>query len=117
MPSLRRMIDPLDLLPMYVGLVTRALAFALDAALVNAVAILTAAAVALFLSVVSVPHDVRVLLAAIGGVAYVAWSSATSSRSGPRPARRRAVACCASGCARRRASGCRRGARSCASSA
>jgi uncharacterized RDD family membrane protein YckC len=58
----------------YVGLVTRAIAFALDAAIVNVVAILTAAAVSLTLSVVKVPHDVRTVVAAAGGVAYALWT-------------------------------------------
>lgn len=60
--------------PAYVGLVTRALAFALDAALVNLVAILTGAVVSLFLSIVSVPHEVRTVAIAIGGAAYVLWA-------------------------------------------
>jgi uncharacterized RDD family membrane protein YckC len=58
----------------YVGLVTRALAFAADAAIINAVAIVTAAVVSLTLSVVSVPSDVRVAVAAVGGVAYLLWT-------------------------------------------
>lgn len=58
----------------YVGLVTRALAFGLDAALVNAVAIVTAAVVSLTFSVVTVPHEVRVVAAALGGVAYLLWT-------------------------------------------
>lgn len=58
----------------YVGLVTRTLAFAVDAALVNAVAIAVGAAVALALSIISVPKDVRVAAAAVGGVAYVLWA-------------------------------------------
>lgn len=58
----------------YVGLVTRAIAFALDAAIINVVAILTAAAISLTLSIVKVPHDVRTVLAAAGGVAYVLWT-------------------------------------------
>lgn len=59
-----------------VGLVTRALAFAVDAALINAIAIVTAAVVSLTLSVISVPHEVNVVLAAIGGAAYVTWTVA-----------------------------------------
>jgi len=58
----------------YVGLVTRVVAFALDAAIVNGAAVATGAAVSLFLSVVSVPHAVRTALVAIGGVAYVVWT-------------------------------------------
>lgn len=58
----------------YVGLVTRAIAFTLDAAVVNAVALLTASVVVVTLSVVSVPEAVRTTIAAIGGALYVAWT-------------------------------------------
>jgi uncharacterized RDD family membrane protein YckC len=58
----------------YVGLVTRALAFAIDAAIINAVAILVTAVVGLALSVITVPEAVRVATIAIGGVAYLLWS-------------------------------------------
>jgi uncharacterized RDD family membrane protein YckC len=58
----------------YIGLVTRALAFAVDAAIIQLVSILVAAVFALVLSVISVPHDVAVALVAIGGVAYLLWS-------------------------------------------
>ena len=58
----------------YVGLITRALAFALDAAIVNAVAIVTAALVSLTFSVVTVPNDVQVVVAAVGGAAYLLWT-------------------------------------------
>ena len=58
----------------YVGLVTRALAFALDAAIINAGAILTASVVALAFSVLSIPDSVRTAGAAVGGVLYVLWS-------------------------------------------
>jgi len=57
-----------------VGLVTRALAFAVDAAIVNAVAIVTAAVVSLTFSVVTVPNDVQVAAAAVGGVVYLLWT-------------------------------------------
>jgi uncharacterized RDD family membrane protein YckC len=58
----------------YVGLVTRALAFAVDAAIVNAVAILVTAVVGLALSVIAVPEAVRDVTVLLGGVAYVLWS-------------------------------------------
>lgn len=58
----------------YVGLVTRALAFAVDAAIINAVAILTTAVVGLTLSVIAVPDEVRDVAVAVGGVAYLFWS-------------------------------------------
>jgi uncharacterized RDD family membrane protein YckC len=57
-----------------VGLVTRALAFAVDAAIVNAVAIVTAAVVSLTFSVVTVPNEVQVAAAAVGGVVYLLWT-------------------------------------------
>jgi uncharacterized RDD family membrane protein YckC len=59
--------------PPYVGLVTRAIAFGLDAALLNLVAILTAAIVALFFSVVNLPDELKTITAAIGGGIYVIW--------------------------------------------
>lgn len=58
----------------YVGLVTRALAFGLDAALINAVAILTSAVVALTFSVVTVPKELKTVAVAAGGALYVIWS-------------------------------------------
>jgi uncharacterized RDD family membrane protein YckC len=60
----------------YEGLVTRAIAFTLDAALINVVAIVVGAAVGLSLSVLSVPSGVKTALVAAGGVAYVLWSIA-----------------------------------------
>jgi uncharacterized RDD family membrane protein YckC len=58
----------------YVGLVTRVIAFALDAALINVVAILTAAAVALAFSVVTIPDDLRAVAIAAGGMLYLLWT-------------------------------------------
>ena len=58
----------------YVGLVTRAIAFAIDAAIVNAVAIVVAAIVALTLTIVSKPDELRGVLIAIGGVAWLLWT-------------------------------------------
>lgn len=58
----------------YVGLVTRALAFAVDAAIINAVAIVTAAVVSLTFSVVEVPQAVKTAAAAVGGVVYLLWT-------------------------------------------
>lgn len=55
----------------YVGLLTRAIAFALDALLIDAIAIVVAAVVALTLSVVSVPEEVRKLIVAAGGVGFL----------------------------------------------
>jgi len=61
--------------PLYTGLVTRALALAIDALLINGIAVLVAAVVALALSVLHVSSDDAVL-AAISGVVYLVWSAA-----------------------------------------
>ncbi|HEY6781151.1 MAG TPA: RDD family protein [Thermoleophilaceae bacterium] len=60
--------------PEYEGLVTRAIAFSLDAALINVVAIVVGAAIGLTLSVLSVPDALETALIAIGGAAYLLWS-------------------------------------------
>jgi uncharacterized RDD family membrane protein YckC len=60
----------------YEGLVTRGLAFAVDAAVINGVAIVTAAIVALVLSVLSIPDWVEDTLIAFGGLAFLTWSVA-----------------------------------------
>jgi uncharacterized RDD family membrane protein YckC len=67
---------PVDTTPRYVGLITRAIAWVIDAAIVNGVAVLTGAAVVLALSVFSVTHTLRDTLVALGGVAFVIWSLA-----------------------------------------
>jgi uncharacterized RDD family membrane protein YckC len=59
--------------PAYAGLVTRTLAFAIDAALINAVAWGTGALVALGLSLFHLPHSVKVALAAIGAAIGLIW--------------------------------------------
>lgn len=62
------------LAPEYVGLVTRAIAFALDAALINLIAIVVAVGVGLALSVLSVPDSVNILAIVSGCVAFVVWT-------------------------------------------
>src|SRR4051794_35734848 len=57
----------------YGGLVTRALAAAIDALLVNLAALAVAAVVALVLSIFPVSHDTKTLLAAIGGALFATW--------------------------------------------
>lgn len=59
--------------PRYVGLVTRTIAFVIDAAIVNGVAAVTAAAVVLVLSLFPISHDLRTVLVAIGGAAFFVW--------------------------------------------
>jgi uncharacterized RDD family membrane protein YckC len=60
----------------YEGLVTRSIAFALDAAVINLVAIAVGAIISLALSVVSVADWAENALVAIGGVSYIIWSIA-----------------------------------------
>ena len=60
----------------YEGLVTRSIAFALDAAVINLVAIGVGAVVGLAVSVLSVADWAETALLAIGGVAYIIWSIA-----------------------------------------
>jgi uncharacterized RDD family membrane protein YckC len=57
----------------YVGIVTRAIAFAVDAAVIQFVAIAVAGTFALILSVVSLPDDLDSVLVVAGSVAYVLW--------------------------------------------
>jgi uncharacterized RDD family membrane protein YckC len=57
----------------YVGIVSRAIAFAVDAAVIQIVAIAVAGTFALILSVVSVGDDLKTVLVAAGGVAYGLW--------------------------------------------
>lgn len=60
----------------YEGLVTRGIAFAIDAALIDLVAIVVAGAVAVALSVLSVPDWLGPILVALGGALFLAWSVA-----------------------------------------
>jgi uncharacterized RDD family membrane protein YckC len=59
----------------YEGLVTRGIAFGIDAAIIDLVAIVVAGAVALALSVLSVSKDsLDTILIAVGGALFLAWS-------------------------------------------
>jgi uncharacterized RDD family membrane protein YckC len=60
--------------PRYVGLLTRALAFALDAAIIDGVAIVTAAVVALTFSVLPLPDGLNPVAIAGGSLAFLLWS-------------------------------------------
>jgi uncharacterized RDD family membrane protein YckC len=60
----------------YQGLVTRGIAFALDAGVINVVSLLVAIGAALILSVLDLPQNFEPALAAIGGVSYVVWTVA-----------------------------------------
>jgi uncharacterized RDD family membrane protein YckC len=58
----------------YAGLVTRAIAFGLDAALINAVAALVGLTVGLALSVLHLPAHVDEAIAAVMAVLWIGWS-------------------------------------------
>jgi uncharacterized RDD family membrane protein YckC len=61
---------------MYVGLVTRAIAFAIDAGIINLVALVVGVGTGLIISVLHLPNDLRTALVALGGVVYIVWSIA-----------------------------------------
>ena len=58
----------------YVGLATRIVSFTIDAALITLVDIIIGIGAALILSLLHIPHDLRVVLAAIGAAAYLIGS-------------------------------------------
>ena len=60
--------------PRYVGLATRAISFALDAAVINVVAIVTALGVSLILSLVHLPSSLHGFLIGLGGAAFILWA-------------------------------------------
>ena len=57
----------------YGGLVTRVIAAAIDACVINLAAIVVAAAVALVLSIFPTTHHTRTLLALLGGALFAIW--------------------------------------------
>ncbi|HSC03001.1 MAG TPA: RDD family protein [Solirubrobacteraceae bacterium] len=60
--------------PRYVGLATRAISFALDAAVINLVAIVTALGASLILSLLHLPSSLNTFLTALAGATYILWS-------------------------------------------
>lgn len=60
--------------PQYEGLVTRAIAFAIDAALIDVIAIVVAAVVGLAVSVLEIPDTVQTVILAAGGALFVLWT-------------------------------------------
>jgi uncharacterized RDD family membrane protein YckC len=58
----------------YIGLVTRTIALALDAALITLVALIVELGVALIVSVFHLPKDVKQVLLAVGALVYVLWT-------------------------------------------
>jgi uncharacterized RDD family membrane protein YckC len=59
--------------PAYVGIVTRAIAFAVDAAVIQVVAIAVAGTLALIVSIVSPPDELDGVVVVAGSVAYGLW--------------------------------------------
>lgn len=86
--------------PEYIGLATRTVAFAADAAIINLVALLVELGAALILSLFHLPTDAKKVIAVIGGAVWVLWSiayfvgfwSATGQTIGNRAMRIRVVA-------------------------
>ena len=62
--------------PVYEGLVTRAIAFAVDAAIIDLIALVVGVGVGLALSILSVSNDLQVALLAFGGAAFLVWTVA-----------------------------------------
>jgi uncharacterized RDD family membrane protein YckC len=60
----------------YQGLVTRGIAFAMDAAVVNLVGVVVAAAAALIVSALSLPDSVDTALVGVGAWLFLVWSAA-----------------------------------------
>jgi uncharacterized RDD family membrane protein YckC len=60
--------------PVYEGLVTRAIAFSIDAGLINVVALVVSVSVGLALSVLDPSNSLETVALAVAGVAYVAWT-------------------------------------------
>src|SRR5215211_706608 len=59
----------------YEGLVTRGIAFAIDAAIINIVALIVGVGVGLVLSIFSISDAGKDIAAAAGGAAFVAWTA------------------------------------------
>jgi uncharacterized RDD family membrane protein YckC len=68
--------QPPAAVPSYQGLVTRTIAFALDAATINLAALAVGTAVGLAISVLDLPSGVESAAIAVGGAAYVVWTIA-----------------------------------------
>lgn len=60
--------------PAYQGLVTRAIAFSVDAAAINLAAMAVGVAMGLALSILELPNGVQNALYGLGGIAYFAWT-------------------------------------------
>jgi len=60
--------------PVYEGLVTRGIAFAVDAALINLAALVVSVSVGLALSVLDPSNSLEKVFLAVGAVTYVVWT-------------------------------------------
>jgi uncharacterized RDD family membrane protein YckC len=60
--------------PVYEGLVTRAIAFAVDAAIIDLIALVVGVGVGLAVSLLTISDDLRVVLVALGGACFVVWT-------------------------------------------
>jgi uncharacterized RDD family membrane protein YckC len=60
----------------YEGLVTRTIAFSVDAATINLIAIVVAVAVGLCVSVLDLPDGVKTAVIAVGSAVYLVWTVA-----------------------------------------
>jgi uncharacterized RDD family membrane protein YckC len=69
-------VAPIPRAPEYEGLVTRAIAFALDAAIISGVSVVVGAAAGLTLSVLSVPSGVEAAVFGFAGAICLLWSTA-----------------------------------------
>jgi uncharacterized RDD family membrane protein YckC len=61
--------------PAYQGLVTRTIAFVLDAGIINLVAMVVGVAAGLAISVLPLPNSLDPVLISLGGLAYLLWST------------------------------------------
>jgi uncharacterized RDD family membrane protein YckC len=57
----------------YVGLATRVIAFVIDAALIDLVALIGGLGASLILALLHIPGPLKTVLAVIGGIAYILW--------------------------------------------
>ena len=74
----------------YVGLATRVIAFVIDAALIDLVALIGGLGASLILALLHIPGPLKTVLAVIGGVVYIAWCVGYFVVFCRRPGRRRA---------------------------
>jgi uncharacterized RDD family membrane protein YckC len=65
---------PAPAAPVYEGLVTRAIAFAVDAAIIDLIALVVGVGLGLAVSTLTISDNLRVVLVAVGGAAFVVWT-------------------------------------------